>query len=81
LTRAHTSFAPRSQNYTCDADLCFFTLTGYQSSIFGGESINLALINNLLSLTTIAYLSATFQHFTLEYIYYGLFSLLLPLAS
>ncbi len=60
--------------------ICIFSLASTSVSYFGGESMNLAITNNLLGIATVAYLSTIFQFFTLSYIYNGLFLIFLPLA-
>jgi len=65
--------------YTCD-DICLLSLASTNEAVFAGETINLAITNNLLGTATIAYLSIAFQHFTLIYILGGLFAVFLPLA-
>lgn len=60
--------------------ICVFSLSSTSVSPFSGESINLAITNNLLSIATISYLSSLFQYFTLIYIYGGIFAFFLPLA-
>jgi len=67
------------QRYNCDA-LCFITMTSYTEATYSGESIDLAVTNNLLGVATVSYLSALFQYFTLQYIVSGLFVAFLPLA-
>jgi len=59
---------------------CIFSLASTSVSYFGGESMNLAISNNLLGLATVSYLSSIFMYFTLIYIYAGLFVVFLPLA-
>jgi len=59
---------------------CVFSLSSTSISPFGGESMNLAITNNLLGIGTISYLSSIFQYFTLIYIYSGLFTVFLPIA-
>lgn len=59
---------------------CLFSLASTSVSYFGGESMNLAITNNLLGIATVSYLSTIFQYFTLVYIYSGLFAVFLPLA-
>jgi len=65
--------------FECDG-ICIFSLSSTSVSYFGGESMNLAITNNLLGLATVSYLSVIFQYFTLVYIYNGLFLTFLPLA-
>jgi hypothetical protein len=60
--------------------ICVFSLASTSVSPFGGESMNLAVTNNLLGIGTISYLSSIFQYFTLIYIYSGLFTIFLPIA-
>jgi len=60
--------------------ICIFSLASTSISTFGGESMNMAITNNLMGIGTIAYLSSIFQYFTLIYIYSGLFLIFLPLA-
>ncbi len=60
--------------------ICIFSLSSTSVSYFGGESMNLAITNNLLGIATVSYLSAIFQYFTLVYIYNGLFLTFLPIA-
>ncbi|MCX8197211.1 MAG: hypothetical protein N3G80_02760 [Candidatus Micrarchaeota archaeon] len=59
---------------------CFISLVGYNEAEHGGETLHLALINNLLNSATISYLTAAFEYFTLQYILNGLFLVLLPIA-
>ncbi|MFA6328607.1 MAG: hypothetical protein WCY41_04120 [Candidatus Micrarchaeia archaeon] len=59
---------------------CVYSLSSTSVSMFGGESANLAITNNLLGVGTVTYLSAVFQYFILVYIYGGLFTVFLPLA-
>lgn len=65
--------------YECDAS-CLFSMTSLNIAWFSGDSLLLAVTNNLLSTATISYLAAAFQYFTLQYIYGGLFIMFLPLA-
>ncbi|MCX6773139.1 MAG: hypothetical protein NTV88_05230 [Candidatus Micrarchaeota archaeon] len=65
--------------YNCNM-ACFLSLVGSNEAPHSGESMQLALTNNLLSTATIAYLSAVFQYFTLQYIQSGVFILFLPIA-
>jgi len=65
--------------FECDG-ICIFSLSSTSVSYFGGESMNLAVTNNLLGIATVSYLSVIFQYFTLVYIYSGLFLTFLPLA-
>ena len=65
--------------FECDG-MCRFSLSSVSISPFGGESMTLAITNNLLGIGTVSYFSAVFQYFTLVYIYSGLFSIFLPLA-
>jgi len=67
------------QLYDCKA-LCFVTLISMMQAKYSGESVDLAVTNNLLGAGTISYLSVLFQYFTLQYIVSGLFVILLPLA-
>ncbi|MCX8195222.1 MAG: hypothetical protein N3G22_03920, partial [Candidatus Micrarchaeota archaeon] len=67
------------QQYICDP-LCKLTLASQIISIFGGESVYLAITNNLLSVGTIAHLTVLFEYFLLVYIVKGLFIEFLPLA-
>ena len=63
----------------CDS-ACFLTMVGFNMGEYGGESLKLAVTNNLLGTATVAYLSAVFQYFTLQYIYNGLFLVFLPIS-
>ncbi|MCX6771996.1 MAG: hypothetical protein NTX79_08170 [Candidatus Micrarchaeota archaeon] len=65
--------------FLCDG-ICIFSLSSTSVSYFGGESMNLAITNNLLGTATVSYLSVIFQYFTLVYIYNGLFLTFLPIA-
>ncbi len=65
--------------FVCNG-VCIFSLSSTSVSYFGGESMNLAISNNLLGIATVSYLSVIFQYFTLVYIYNGLFLTFLPLA-
>ena len=65
--------------FLCDG-ICIFSLSSTSVSYYGGESMNLAITNNLMGIATISYLSVIFQYFTLVYIYNGLFLTFLPLA-
>jgi len=65
--------------FECDG-ICIFSLSSTSVSYYGGESMNLAITNNLLGLATVSYLAAVFQYFTLVYIYNGLFLTFLPIA-
>ncbi len=64
---------------TCKNE-CWISLMGTNEAAYGGESLQLAIANNLLSTATISYLTAAFEYFTLQYIVNGLFLVLLPLA-
>jgi len=66
--------------FECKSITCKYTLSSTQVSMFGGESMNMAITNNLMGIGTIAYLSSIFQYFTLIYIYNGLFLVFLPIA-
>ena len=59
---------------------CIFSLSSTSIAPFSGESMNLAITNNLLGIGTVSYLSSVFQYFILIYIYSGLFTIFLPLA-
>ena len=65
--------------FECAGD-CLFSLASVSIAPFGGESMKLAITNNLLGIATVSYLSSIFQYFTLVYIYGGIFMLFLPLA-
>ena len=65
--------------FLCDG-ICVFSLSSTSVSYYGGESMNLAISNNLLGIGTVSYLSVIFQYFTLVYIYQGLFIAFLPIA-
>lgn len=65
--------------YTCDS-ICLFSLSSVNEATFGGETMHLAITNNLLGVGTASYLSVLFQYFTLIYIANGLFVQFLPLA-
>ena len=65
--------------YTCD-HICLFSLSSTNVALFGGETMMLAINNNLLSLATIGQLSILFQYFALLFIVKGLFVQFLPLA-
>ena len=65
--------------FDCSGD-CLFSLSSVSISPFSGNSLNLAITNNLMGLATVSYLSVIFQYFTLIYIYSGLFVLFLPMA-
>lgn len=65
--------------YDCDA-ACKISLSSVNLAIFGGETVKLAITNNLLGTATVAYLSTVFQYFTLQYVINGLFYLFLPIA-
>ncbi|VVB99922.1 Uncharacterised protein [uncultured archaeon] len=65
--------------YKCDG-ICLFTMSSTNEAAFGGETLNLAVTNNLLSTATISYFTAEFQYFTMLYIANGLFVSFLPLA-
>ena len=67
------------QRYDCGA-MCFLTMISSTDAKYSGESMDLAVTNNLLGTATISYLSVLFQYFTLQYIVSGLFVLLLPIA-
>ena len=63
----------------CDKG-CWSSFVGSNIGLYSGESVLLAVTNNLLSTATIAHLSAMFQYFTLLYINSGLFAIFLPMA-
>jgi len=65
--------------FECSGD-CLFSLSSVSISPFGGESMSLAITNNLLGIATMSYLAVIFQYFTLLYIYGGLFLVFLPFA-
>ncbi len=65
--------------FTCDST-CLYSLSSSNLAVFGGETMKLALTNNLLGTATISHLSILFQYFTLLYIANGLFLEFLPLA-
>lgn len=65
--------------FTCSGD-CLLSLSSVSVAPFSGNSMSLAITNNLLGISTVSYLSAIFQYFTLVYIYGGLFLVFLPLA-
>ena len=65
--------------FDCSGD-CLFSLSSVSTAPFSGNSMNLAITNNLMGIATVSYLSAIFQYFTLIYIYSGLFAVFLPLA-
>jgi hypothetical protein len=65
--------------FECEGD-CWYSLSSVGISPFSGNSMMLAVSNNLLGLATVSYLSAIFMYFTLVYIYGGLFAVFLPLA-
>lgn len=67
------------QRYKCGV-LCFVTLVSTTEATYSGESVDLAVSNNLLGAATVSYLSVLFQYFTLQYIVSGLFVMLLPIA-
>ncbi|MEM4348253.1 MAG: hypothetical protein QXN37_01650 [Candidatus Anstonellaceae archaeon] len=59
---------------------CFISLAGYNEATHGGETLNLAIVNNLANTATISYLTAAFEYFVLQYILNGLFLVFLPIA-
>jgi len=65
--------------YSCQGQ-CLMTLVSFNTLIYGGETMNLAVANNLLSTATVSYLSIVFQYFTLQFIVNGLFAVFLPIA-
>jgi len=65
--------------FLCSGD-CLLSLSSVSISPFSGNSMNLAITNNLMGIATVSYLSAIFQYFTLIYIYGGLFIVFLPAA-
>jgi hypothetical protein len=65
--------------FDCSGD-CLLSLSSVSVSPFSGNSMSLAITNNLMGLATISYFSAIFQYFTLVYIYGGLFIVFLPFA-
>ena len=65
--------------FTCD-EICMFSLSSVNEAVFGGETMNLAITNNLMGTATVAYLSAIFQYFAMLFIVKGLFIEFLPLA-
>ncbi|MEM2137788.1 MAG: hypothetical protein QW568_01755 [Candidatus Anstonellaceae archaeon] len=65
--------------YICDS-VCLFSLSSVNEATYGGETMHLAITNNLLGVGTASYLSVLFQYFTLIYIANGLFVQFLPLA-
>ena len=67
------------QRYDCKGT-CYITMISSTDAAYSGESMDLAVTNNLLGTATISYLSVLFQYFTLQYIVSGLFVLLLPIA-
>ena len=67
------------QQYEC-SPLCFMTLTSFINAKYSGESVDLAVSNNLLGTATVSYLSVLFQYFTMQYVVSGLFVVFLPIA-
>jgi hypothetical protein len=65
--------------YTCDS-ICLFSLSSVNEATYGGETMHLAITNNLLGVGTASYLSVLFQYFTLIYIANGLFVQFLPIS-
>jgi len=65
--------------FDCSGD-CLFSLSSVSTAPFSGNSMNLAISNNMMGIATVSYLSAIFMYFTLVYIYSGLFIVFLPLA-
>jgi hypothetical protein len=65
--------------FECSGD-CLLSLSSVSVSPFSGNSMALAISNNMMGIATVSYLSAIFQYFTLVYIYGGLFMAFLPLA-
>lgn len=65
--------------FECSGD-CLLSLSSVSVSPFSGNSMSLAISNNMMGIATVSYLSAIFQYFTLVYIYGGLFMAFLPLA-
>jgi hypothetical protein len=65
--------------YECDA-ICLYSMASSTVAKYSGESVNLAILNNMLSTATVAQLGILFQYFILLYIAKGLFALFLPLA-
>ncbi len=65
--------------FHCDST-CLLSFSSVNVAVFGGETVNLAITNNLLGTATISALSIIFQYFTLLYILNGLFIIFLPLA-
>ena len=65
--------------FDCSGD-CLLSLSSVSISPFSGDSMSLAISNNLMGIATVSYLSAIFQYFTLVYIYGGLFMVFLPFA-
>lgn len=63
----------------CDGN-CWINLVGYNEALYGGETLQLAVTNNLLSTATVSYLSAAFEFFTLQYVLNGLFLVFLPIS-
>ena len=71
-----TSFS----KFVCQDSTCFVSMVSYNEALHGGETLHLAITNNLLGTATVSYLTATFQYFTLQYIVSGLYLVFLPLA-
>jgi len=65
--------------YECDS-ICWLSLSSTNVAKDAGETMQLAVTNNLLGTGTISYLTAAFQYFTLQYILSGLFLSFLPIA-
>ena len=65
--------------FECSGD-CLLSLSSVSIAPFSGNSMSLAITNNLLGLATVSYLSAIFQYFMLVFIYGGLFMVFLPFA-
>ena len=65
--------------YTCDS-LCWLSMTSTTEAVHGGETLPLAITNNLLGTATVSYLTAAFEYFVLQYISKGLFLMFLPIA-
>ena len=63
----------------CDKG-CWISFVGSNIAVHSGESLLLAVANNLLSTATISYLSSLLQYFTLQYINNGIFVAFLPIA-
>lgn len=67
-------------SYKCTSSPCLFSLSSWNEAIYGGETMYLAITNNLLGIATVSQLSVLFMHFTLRYIVNGLFVEFLPIA-